>query len=463
MGRNVQIPFGDEFVTAELPDDTFFVPNTAMPKLDPIDDLDSALDEVLENPLGSPPLLDLAKPESRVVIAFDDPTVPAYGPVRGVAIKRVLGQLDSAGVSRDNITLLCANALHRKFTPDELAAIIGEDLVETFGPRCLCHDAEDPDALVYLGKTESGHDVEVHRLVVESDLLVYVNAASIRGFSGGWKSVCVGLSTYRSIRHHHTPDGMSMSIADNRMHQALDEMGRLLEARVDTKFFKIDCIEANPFQTARVFAGNTWETRRAILEVLKRQFPARRDLSDTRHDVILYGVPAWSPYAIFASMNPILTLVSSGLGYLGGTIQALGKPGCTVVMATPCPNEWDEVHHPSYRDVWDNVLTTSRDAYVIDREFKDRFAAHKGYIEMYRHQNAFHPVHGIMATQPLRRLRHAGRVIVAGIREPAVAEHLGFLPARDVTHALHMCREIHDSGFSLAYAQHPAAPTKMAM
>ena len=33
---------------------------------------------------------------------------------------------------------------------------------------------------------------------------------------------------------------------------------------------------------------------------------------------------ASSPYAIFASVNPILTLVSSGLGYLGGMIEAVG-------------------------------------------------------------------------------------------------------------------------------------------
>src|SRR3990170_3376172 len=62
-------------------------------------------------------------------------------------------------------------------------------------------------------------------------------------------------------------------------------------------------------------------------------------------DVVIYGVPAWSPYATFARMNPLLTLVSSGLGYLGGYIEALGKPGCSVIMATPCPDDWDLEHH----------------------------------------------------------------------------------------------------------------------
>src|SRR3989304_35045 len=74
------------------------------------------------------------------------------------------------------------------------------------GTRRPCHDAEDAENLTSLGTTASGYDVEVHRLVADSDLTVYINAGVMLGFSGGWKSVCVGLSTWRSIRWTHTPD-----------------------------------------------------------------------------------------------------------------------------------------------------------------------------------------------------------------------------------------------------------------
>jgi nickel-dependent lactate racemase len=147
-----------------------------------------------------------------VLIAFDDPTVPSYGPVRRLAIEAILAELAEAGVPEENVNLVCANALHRKWTPQELSAILGEELVRRFGARLSCHDAEDADNLVHLGTTASGYDVEVHRLVADSDLAIYVNAACHMGFGGGWKSVCVGLSTWRSIRWTHTPDGMSMSV-----------------------------------------------------------------------------------------------------------------------------------------------------------------------------------------------------------------------------------------------------------
>ena len=165
----------------------------------------------------------------------------------------------------------------------------------------------------------------MHRLAAESDLTVYVNARYFRGFSGGWKSVCVGLSTYKSIKIHHTPDGMSMSVHGNRMHAMLDEMGAHFESTTGRRVFKIDTIAANPFETAQVFAGSVGETRRLALETLETMFPPRRRLAREPIDAFVYGVPDYSPYAIWASPNPILKLISYGLGYLGGLIEALGR------------------------------------------------------------------------------------------------------------------------------------------
>lgn len=455
-----EIPFGTSTIEAEIPDRAARLPNVPGAKLPAIKDLAGALREAIENPIGSPRVRELAKPGSKAVIAFDDATVMSFGPVRGLAIKLLLAELESAGVPRKNVWLICANALHRKFRPHEMGLMIGPDLVAEFGERCLCHDAEDRDAIVDLGKTAGGYDVEINRHVAEASTTIYVNAGHNRGFTGGWKSVCVGLSTYKSIRHHHTPDGMSMSIEGNRMHAMLDEMGAHLERKIDGKIFKIDTILANPFQAARVFAGSVWETRKAAMRLMSELYPARRDLASEKFDVILYGVPSWSPYAVYAKMNPLLTLVSSGLGYLGGTIQALGKPGCTVIMATPCPNEWDRVHHASYPEVWETVLPQTRDPYAIARDHAERFATHPGYIEKYRHEYAFHPIHAILAAYPLRRLQQVGKVIVAGIQEPAVARHLGFEAAKTVEEAVAMAEATHGKNCSVGYVEQPTVPSK---
>ncbi len=307
-----------------------------------------------------------------------------------------------------------------------------------------------------------GYEVEVHRLVAESDLTVYVNARYTRGFSGGWKSICVGLSTYKSIRWTHTPDGMSMSIHGNRMHAVLDEMGAHLERRLGKPVFKLDTVLSNPLEVAKVFAGRVDDTRRQVLAATETLLPPRRELARERFDVLVYGVPDWSPYAVFSHVNPILTLISTGLGYAGGMIEALGKPGCTVIMATPVPERWDRVSHASYPEVWERVLPVTRDPHEIMRRFADDYARRPDYIEAYRHRFAFHPVHAIMAVYPLKRLAHVGRVIVAAPADPAVPRHVGFDTAESVEEALARAEQLHGRECAIAYIQQPPLPPPLA-
>ena len=456
---DVSLPFGDSAVQVALPERATLVGGAdpsgrSGSRLKAVPDQGAAVREALANPIGMPRAGILAKPGGRVLIAFDDPTAPSFGPVRRLAIEAVLDELREAGVPEQNVTLLCANALHRRFPHEELARIIGQDLVDRFGERLICHDAEDPDNIVSLGKTESGYDVDLHRLAVESDLTVYVNAACHLGFNGGWKSISVGLSTWRSIAHTHTPDGMSMSVRDNRMHKVFEEQGRYAEAKLGKKFFKFETVLANPAAIGACWAGGIGECRASALELLASMHAPRRSQGEPA-DIVDYGVPAWSPYATFAKMNPVLTLISSALGYLGGYIEALGKPGCSVVLATPCPEEWDMEHHPAYKEVWERVIPVTRDPYEITHRFGEEFATHAGYIEQYRHGYAFHPVHGILATHPLKRLKHAARVYVAGAQDQEVPKRVGFIPTRTVEEAVAQAERIHGPDASIACVRTP--------
>lgn len=451
----VTLPFGDSSIQAELPERTRFVGGSGGgPRLEPVADQAATVRAALESPLGTPRVRELVPSGGRVLIAFDDPTAPSFGPIRSLAIEAVLGELQAAGVPETNVTLICANALHRKWTHEELARVLSPALVERFGDRLLCHDAEDPDAIVNLGRTESGYEVDIHRLVVESDLTIYVNAANHLGFNGGWKSVAVGLSTWRSISHTHTPDGMSMSVRGNRMHHVFEEQGHYIEQKLGRRIFKIETLLANPMQVSHVWAGGIDECRAAAMDMQATMHKPRREQGEPA-DVVIYGVPDWSPYATFAKMNPLLTLISSALGYLGGYIEAVGKPGCSVIIATPCPEQWDMEHHPSYKEVWERVLPAEKDPYKITHRFGEEFATHAGYIDQYRNGYAFHPVHGILATHPLKRLRHAGRIIVAGAIDPAVPQHLGYTATRTVEEAIAEAEKVHGPDCTIACVRTP--------
>ncbi|MCA1727112.1 MAG: lactate racemase domain-containing protein [Actinobacteria bacterium] len=453
-----QIVFGDSFVTAEVPDDTRVISAGLSVPLEPVADLEAAVREAVERPLDTPPLREMARGKRTVTVAFDDATVPCYAPLWTPALGVILGELAAAGVPRRGITLVCANSLHRQFTHDELAKLIGEDLVREWSGQLECHDAEDPSMLEHLGQTASGYHVELSRRVTDADLVVYLNCSTTRGFSGGWKSICVGLSTYRSIKHHHNPDDMSMSVDGNRMHDMLDQMGALTIDKLGAdRFFKIETVLANPLQVARIFGGSVDACRREVLQILRAKQPARRTLLDQKADVVLYGVPDWSPYAAFSHTNPILTLVSTALGYLGGLIEAVGKRGCSVVLATPAKDRWDQVHHPSYKEVWDRVLPETRDPYEAMHRYSEEYANREDYIQQYRTEFGFHPVHGVMALYPLKRLKHASQIYVAGAEDPGVVRHVGFEPADTVEAALAAAMEPHGPEATVALVPYPPA------
>src|SRR3990170_344541 len=165
--------FGEGTVDVSLPDRARILGGDGSergPRLEPVADQEAAVREALSKPLGLPRIGEMVKPGDSVLIAFDDPTVPSFGPVRRLAIEAILEELAAAGIPEENVNLVCANALHRKWTDAELTSILGPDLVRRFGARLTCHDAEDADNLTYLGTTSSGYDVEIHRLVAESDL-----------------------------------------------------------------------------------------------------------------------------------------------------------------------------------------------------------------------------------------------------------------------------------------------------
>ncbi|MDP3767237.1 MAG: hypothetical protein Q8S13_04420, partial [Dehalococcoidia bacterium] len=85
----------------------------------------------------------------------------------------------------------------------------------------------------------------------------------------------------------------------------------------------------------------------------------------------------------------------------------------------------------------------------ISERFGEEFATREDYIERYRNGVAFHPVHAILATHPLKRLRHAGRVFVAGAQDPKVPEHVGFSAMPTVEDAVAEAERIHGRDSSI--------------
>lgn len=460
--RPTPILCGDREIMVSLPERTRVI--RAPDPLPPLPDPEKTLREALAAPLGMDPLSKLVGPGARVTVAFDDPAKP-LSPIRGgdfreLAIPVILEELERAGVSRDRIRLLCANALHRQWTRGELSRILGPKLVSAFGPaRLTCHDAEDPERIVFLGETARGMEVEVNRAVMDSDLLIYVGVPATP-FNGGWKSLAVGLSTWRSIRHHHRPFAQARGISTqdherSSFHKLMREIGQVIEGALKPKGTRILQVEgvvnsALPPEICGIFAGTIEEAHRATLALLDRQFA----LPVTgQAEVVLFGLPNNDYYSRYSVFNPIL-LRNLALSYSVGSYQGmpLVRKGGLAIFVNPCRPQWSAQNHPSYIELFESILPRMRDPFEIWDLYAEDFAHRPEYVHRYRYAYGFHGAHPlILYGQGAYALRHLSRAFLACCEEPEVARRLGFEPFPTVEEAIAEAERTLGSDCSITY------------
>jgi hypothetical protein len=465
--------------------------------LDPIKDPDGAIRHALLHPTGdSDPLPALLRPGMKLTIAFDDVSLPLpqmrAPDVRQRVIEAVLDLAAEAGV--DDVHLIAALALHRRMTEEELRHALGDRVYDAFAPHGLLynHDAEDPDAMAFLGTTDQGEEVEISRRAAESDLLVYVNI-NLVAMDGGWKSTATGLASYRSLRHHHNVRTMqqSRSFMDqhrSELHSSNWRMGEVIrnagvkvfqiETTLNTDTFPepFDFLQKRewewkpkdraaylaskksldrapvklsrrifhsiraPFGLTSVQAGEVDAVHRLTTENVYRQQLVQ---VEGQTDVLTMGLPFICPYNVNSVMNPILVMCL-GLGYFFNLYR--GKPlvrqGGVLILSHPTPWEFHPVHHPSYIDFFEQVLSETTDPVEIESKYEEQFANDEWYRHLYRTSYAYHGVHPFyMWYWGAHALQHLGGVIVVGGDVKSV-RRLGFKPASTLRDALEMASDV---------------------
>jgi len=493
---------GDSIYLYNFPEQTrILYPN---PPLPPVSDNQAAVISALDNPLGSPPLISQVNPTSHVTIAFDDPCVPVplmQEDPRSLIIESVVEKLYAAGVRRENIRLICAGGLHRKWTLKELGCILGKKLIKEFSSQITCHDAEDPAQIVSLGKTSKDETVEINRAVIDTDLCIYANV-NFLSMNGGWKSLAVGLGTYQSIRHHHRPDvlnvGSRLDPPQSGMHESIARMGEVIKKHVNV--FTVESVLNNnlwpPFLARRmvpagldknrkpkvaarmalpvaarlpafarrkaresirahyqllgIYAGDVDRVHEKTLEIVARQhsIPVQG-----QSDIVIYGVPNFCPYSVLSTINPILVL-TMGMGYYFNfhRIRPLVKQGGVVILANPFTEQFHPAHHPSYRDFFYNHLPDISDPKDIITNLEESFAADQGYKDRYRFEYAYHGVHALLAWYwAAKGMEHTGTVIAADVDDADPVKRLGLETAANLDTAIEKAREIMGSDATITY------------
>jgi lactate racemase len=223
--------------------------------VEPVNNVHRAIKQALANPVGAAPLREIARGGDRVCIVFTDitRTCPDH-----LLVPALLEELEKAGVQEEDITLLCGTGMHRPSTREEKIAKLGARVVSRY--RVIDNDPQNPTALVDLGTTPGGVPVQVHRAVVEADLVVatgIVEPHQYAGYSGGSKTLAVGAAGEALIAFTHGPAFVDDPctrlgrIDDNPFHKAVTEVARRANLR-----FILNVVLDEDTQILRVTAGD---------------------------------------------------------------------------------------------------------------------------------------------------------------------------------------------------------------
>ncbi|HET7657768.1 MAG TPA: nickel-dependent lactate racemase [Bacillales bacterium] len=312
-----EIPYGRQQLIFEMdaPVETLMTTKAQIP-LEKRDMVKKAM----KHPIGSPRLVDIARGKKNAVIVINDITRPSPSQL---FVEEISQELNQAGISDSEITLLVATGNHRANTEEELIGMVGEGIYKRFSIKN--HNASDQDQLVDLGKTTRGLEVIVNRLVVESELTILtgiITPHQSAGFSGGRKSIVPGVAGLKSLEHHHSfpirPEYPVMGLmTHNTFHEEAVEAAR--KVGVD---FIVNVVKNSEGEIASVVAGDLVEAHEKGVQDCKKVWAVK---VKTKFDVTIVSPGGYPKDFDMHQAQKALA-----------TAEMVTKPGGSIILVAEC-------------------------------------------------------------------------------------------------------------------------------
>lgn len=201
----VPVRYGKTHLEIDVPDENLLSICHLHP-VPPLDDPQGAIEDALDNPIGTPSLREIAKGKGSACIVVCDKTRPVPNPM---LLPPLLRRLEEAGISKNRTTILIATGTHRPNLGDELVEMLGDFVVENY---CIeNHAATDEDSHADLGWTSTKMPILVDKRYLAADLKIVVGLIEphlMAGYSGGRKILCPGIIAMPCMRTFHGAEFM---------------------------------------------------------------------------------------------------------------------------------------------------------------------------------------------------------------------------------------------------------------
>ncbi|MFC1860024.1 lactate racemase domain-containing protein [Chloroflexota bacterium] len=292
------------------------------------------------NPIGIPPIRELAKGKNEVVIIFDDMTR-----VTRVAeiVPFVLKELAEAGIPDDRIRFIVALGCHGALDRLDFVKKLGEDVVARFP----VYNHNPFGHCTYVGTTSTYQTkVYINEEVMKCDLKITISSVvphPTNGFGGGGKNILPGVASSETIEHNHLAvrkairDHRDRPIAgmgffdNNPQHYDIDEAARL--AGID---MSINCIVNMWGETVSLYAGALEPVHAAAVKEAKSHYltPKLKDKDIIIANTFAKANEAWNGQnitypAINTNGGDVILIANTPAGqvthYLLGTFGNTGQ------------------------------------------------------------------------------------------------------------------------------------------
>jgi nickel-dependent lactate racemase len=273
----------------------------------------------LNQPLGTPPLSQLASPRHRVAIIVDDYTRKT--PVHQL-LPLVLQQLLSAGVKQSNISIVAALGTHRPMTDVEIRAKVGAEIADQY--KIVNTPSTDQSQMVYLGLSSNNIPAWINRTVAEADLRIGLGMITPHldtGFSGGAKIVLPGVSSELTVNAFHTETAFVLENQLGKIDAPLRiNLEQFVRDRIPLDFI-VNVVITLDGEIYQCVAGHFIEAHRA----------------GVRHAQVVFGTPAGRRYpVVISNCYPYdIDWWQSAKGIFAGDL--LTADGGTLIAVTAAP------------------------------------------------------------------------------------------------------------------------------
>lgn len=287
MLKEFALGFGSSEVKISLPEERII--NVVEGKqVEAITNIEAALKEALNSPIGTEPLHEIVNKGDKVVIIASD--VTRMWIRHDLFLPILLNELNAGGIPDKDISLVVALGAHRHHTHEENVAVYGQEVVDRIA--IVQSHAPRSEDFVCIGKTSRGVDVYFNKHVANADKVILTGGIVyhlMAGFGGGRKAVMPGISGYASIQGNHSfclheqigegisPNCISGKLEGNNMHEDMTEMAKLLNPA-----FLVNAVFTPEGKFAKFVAGHWYDAWREgcryVEEIFGVPITAKADL-----------------------------------------------------------------------------------------------------------------------------------------------------------------------------------------